>query len=118
MKDIPGAPETPQGAFAPELRPTFWIDWNTVDEHRIGLGLHLARCLGRDETLTLVDAINDTDYAMEIVAKADPTDAFPADPDKVRQTGELHVWGLSSFLDWAAEQGFIQPGYWVVTYSF
>lgn len=121
MNDSPTSSKAPAGAFAPEIHPTFWVDWADwagINDCRIGLGRYLAQCLGRDDALTLVGAINDTDYAMEVVAKADPTDAYPADPDRVRETGELHVWGLSSFLDWAAEQGHIQPGHWVVTYSF
>lgn len=97
--------------------PTYWAEWHYSQNTSLeGLGEYLARKLGMP-ALRIAGAEADRDYAYEISKDFDPDVAFPFNPEKTAATGEIEIDEMGSLLNWAASEGYIAPGHWVVTYN-
>jgi len=106
---------------------TYNVDWLTYAHDReagkIGLGEFIAKQLGRDGEIELLECGNDTQHMHNAAL-----DKYEMDPiwvkeradviERLKTKGHIEVWALRVVLTALVERGWLPPGHYVVKMSW
>ena len=107
--------------LAGKEQKVYLVDWLTycysAENKKMGLDRFIAKCLGIEGSIDLLESPNDTDYKIE--ADADKLDKYDMETiDEIIKYKGIEHYKLRTIMSYLAQKGYIPFGIYVIRISW